>query len=356
MEQSSLPPTPPRRTRLRGLISWRLAIHLAVTAAWLAAMAQLWVREHGKGGKSLVRMGVSPEVLQVSWNDYLQWMWIEQNGRPIGLNMTNISMMLVDPRAHDNEAHGYQMESRTQVAFQVMGMTLPIEMATEVEMNPVFEMETLQAAVRAAGQELLIQAFVEDRNLYYRVKLAAEPTSPSQSGLAGLNFNPLVGMLGQLPRRELCGRAPLPEPIFLTDAVLPVLTRSQTLKAGQRWVTDASNPLTGMLHSQVRIGVEAREKLAVGEERVDAWRIVQQVGEARATSWYDTNGRLVQSDLGNGLRLVQTNRSAAVKAYPAFERSYNFRERLNREWIKQRLDPKLDGAPLSQLVPALPGL
>lgn len=356
MDCPSLSLVSPRRARLRALVSWRLVIQLAVTAVWLAVMAQLWVREHGKGGKSLVRMGVSPEVLQVSWTDYLQWMWIQQNGRTIGLNMTSIYMPLADPNVHGSNPHGYRMETRTQVAFRVMGFTVPVEMATEVGMNSVFEMETLQAAVRAMGQELLIHAFVENRNLYYRVKLDSSPTSAFQGGLAGLNFNPMVGVLAQLPRRELCGRAPLPQPIFLTDAVLPVLTRSGTLKVGQRWITDASNPLTGMFHAPVRIAVEAREPVTLGEDRVDAWRLVEQVGEARATAWYDANGRLVQSDLGNGMRLVQTSRSEAVKVYPDFEQNYYFREKLNREWIKTHLDSKLDGAPLSQLVPALPGM
>jgi hypothetical protein len=354
----SPPLTPPSRPRrlLRFLCSWRPWIYLGVTGVWLGLMVQLWSREHGKGGKSLSQMGISPEVLQVSWTDYLQWLWIEQGGRRIGVTMTSIAMAPQEAGAV-REAPSYNMESRTLVTLRVMGLSLPLDLATQVRMNAAFELETLQASLRTGGQELLIQAFAEHNNLYYRVRLDADrSTSESRTGLAGLNINPLLGVISQLPQREICGRTPLGESIFLTDAVLPVLTRSQTLKAGQAWATNAANPLTGMFHAQIRIAVEAREALEVNGERINAWRIAEQVGDVRTVSWYDANGKLVRSDLGSGMRLEQTMRSAAIRVYPNFDRDYAFRYQINREWIKTHLDPKLDGTPLGQLVPALPGM
>jgi hypothetical protein len=111
-----------------------------------------------------------------------------------------------------------------------------------------------------------------------------------------------------------------------------------------------------MFHAQVRITVEARDLLELNGERVSAWRIAEQIGDVRTVSWYDASGKLVRSELGSGMRLEQTMRSAAIRAYPNFDRDYAFRYQINREWIKTHLEPKLDGMPLGQLVPALPGM
>ena len=87
-------PHAPLATRLA---SGRFWIYLAIPSLWIAVMTQLWMRESGRFGRSLLRMGVSPEVLLVSWTDYEHWLWIEQNGRRIGLTTTSIMPLTVRP-------------------------------------------------------------------------------------------------------------------------------------------------------------------------------------------------------------------------------------------------------------------
>ena len=46
-----------------------------------------------------------------------------------------------------------------------------------------------------------------------------------------------------------------------------------------------------------------------------------------------------------------------MEAYPEFKQPYPYAQEIDREWIRQHLNPKLDGTPLSQLIPGpLPGL
>ena len=307
---SSLVNTPVAPSRnipssMRFLTSRRFWIYLAVISLWGGVMAQIWHREVGRQGTSLNKMGISPEVMLVSWTDYEQWMWIEQNDRRIGLTTMSINP-LSDPNPAPRPRRstpGYQMMSRTRVVFRLLGFELPAEIASQVNMNTAFEMDTLQAGLRVAGQALQIQAFVQDRQLYYQLKIEARASSASASANPALS--PWQGILGQLPQGAICGRSPLSEPIFLTDAVIPVLTRSETLKPGESWVTQAANPLAGLTQAEVRVTVDGREDLEMEDETIPTWRLVEQIGSAlHSKVWYDLHGRMMKRELGNGMRLI----------------------------------------------------
>lgn len=342
---------------LRILRSGRFWIYLAVTAVWLTVMTRLWLREHGGFGKNLGQMGISPEVLMVSWNDYEHWLWIEQNGRRIGLTTMNIAPVTsgISESSSEREVPGYYLNTRTRIDVRAVGLELPVEVATRVRMNTAFEMITLQAGIRAAGKAIRIQAFTENKFLFYSVKLDDDRTTqaPQPPGL-GLALGALLGSLAQFPKQELCGRAPLAEPIFMSDVVIPVLMRSHTLKEGERWVTRASTPLTPNV--ELRITVEGKEMLPVGKLTVETWRFAEQLGTVRSTSWYDVRGPLVRCDTESGLRMTPATAAQVTNVEPSFRMDYPFGGKVNRELIRTHLDPRLDGKPLSELVPALPGL
>jgi hypothetical protein len=275
----------------------------------------------------------------------------------MGLSSLIISQYNIEsPKQHKvPEPAGFEINTRTILQREIMGLNLPIDMASRIRVNPSFEMDTMMMGLRVAGKEMRIQAFVADRSLFYFAKLADAPASATLGGLAG---NALLGAMIQLPRTEVCGRAPLKGPLFLADAVLPLLTRTNDLKVGASWATEAANPLAGLVSaSSVRVTVEGREKVAFGgREPVDAWRLVEQIGDLRSTQWYDVQGRLLRSEEASGLRQERTTRSQAEQAYPELRRAFPFPEKIDRAWVRQHLDPKLDGTPLEKLIPALPGL
>lgn len=352
MTLNAASPRPP----LPFLRSPRFGVYLVVTAVWLTMLTQLWLREAGQGGASLKKIGIQPEVLLVAWTDYEQWLWIERAGRHIGLTNLRIPPAKTDVAGPGGAGSQYVMQSHTRVRLPIMSLEIPAELSYEITMNTAFEMEALQGHLKLAGQEFQIQAFVENRFLYYRVRVEAAATSATAARPGGAAPGVLPGLLGQLQQVDLCGRSPLPEPIFLTEAVIPVLTHSATLKVGESWVTRAANPLSGVGHTDVRVTVEAKEKLELDGEAVEAWRVTEQVGQLRSTAWYNMQGLMIKGEMGSGLSLVQAKKSQGMLEYPDFRRDYRFTAPIERGWIRQHLDPRMDGTPLSQLLPVPPGL
>ena len=181
---TTMPPTRKKKL-LRFLFSGRCWVYLAVTASWLAVMTQLWLREHGTFGKSLSQIGISPEVLLVSWaSDYEHWLWIEQNDRRIGLTTMNISPVTagISESTTVGETPGYFMNTRTRVNVRAVGIELPVEVATRVRLNTAFEMLTLQAAIHAAGKVIRVSAFTEKNFLFYSIKLDDDRTTGAGPG------------------------------------------------------------------------------------------------------------------------------------------------------------------------------
>lgn len=350
-----------RFSRLARLLTApRFWLSLAVTTLWVGVMGWMWVRDSGGMGLSLKKMGVSPEVLLASFNEFDQWLWIEQGGRRIGL--THTAIVPAVPRSMDaarrpnRERGGYLMYSRTRLNLSALKLALPLEATTQVDLNPAFEMEQLQARLRLAGHEVLVQAFVEGRWLYYRLKSGGEAAQSSVvSALAMLGGANPEAM--SLLKQDVCGRAPLEQPIFMAEAVMPVLMSTEkALQPGERWTTAASDPLQGLFHLPLQVTVEKQEPLTVAGETMQAWRLVEQLGELRSTVWYDARGRVLRRDMASAsLTLLMAQPTQALMQYKQFDRPDRF-DPLDRGWIRQHLSPKLDGQPLSQLLPKVPVL
>ncbi|MCH8333126.1 hypothetical protein IIC65_04275, partial [Candidatus Sumerlaeota bacterium] len=62
--------------------------------------------------------------------------------------------------------------------------------------------------------------------------------------------------------------------------------------------------------------VEARETITIGDEEIDAFRVIERAGETSTTSWYDDEGTLLRTDLGNGLLMTIATRDEVTARYP----------------------------------------
>jgi hypothetical protein len=341
--------------------SLRFWIGLTITIIWLVMMVLLVVRSGLRPGDALRRMGVSAEVLMVSWSDYDHWVWVSSRGRRLGL-----SHLAVHPSTgfgageEQSKIPSYEMESRTRLIFEMMGMTLPMDFAMAGRMNSAFELETLQALIKLADQQVLCQAFCEEDWLYYhfRIEPSGEPlTLPSMvENDASSNATGFpVPLAGLLPSRDVCGRVSLTEPILMSNVLLPIITRSEKIKEGARWSTHVSDPVAGMLDLAVDVTVQAKEEIQIDGVTFQAWKMIEKVGGIQSTVWYDTEGRLLQQDMSNGLRLMRANASEVLDYDPAFRRRPVY-PTLDRQWIRTHLDPELDGKSLGSLLPGLPVL
>ncbi len=324
--------------------SRRLVFSLAVFAAWIVAMRAVWLHENGRGGQGLKQLGVSPEVLLVTWTNYDHLLWIIQNNTRIGATQMTI-LRHDDPRAPKDRLPGYELTSRTRMKPRMMGLPLPVDISLVVGMNGSFEMETLQGSLLVAGQPMRLDAFVEGRQLYYRARVGDGATTAALSS----------ALAAAVKKRDVCGRSPLAEPIMMQDVLLPLVIHEGKLQPGQGWTTASSDPIAGLLHQSVRIDVVGRETLKFGGKEIPVWHLTERVGETRTQAYYDMLGHPIRRDAPGGLTLLATEPEAVKKFDPGFGRAPE-RAPIDREYIRTHIDPEFDNKPLENLLPGLPAM
>jgi hypothetical protein len=344
----------------RWLTASRFWIGLVVTLAWLASMGALLRREAGMGGRGLRELGVSPEVLLVSWNDYEHWLTISQNGRRLGLTQLQIVSRNTSPEGYSGgrTMPGYHLQSRTRLSFNMLGLQLPIDMQLRVEMNQAFELQTAQAQLLFAAQRMELQGFVQDnRSLYYRLRIGPQQGDWNSSAtLATAAPTTATGAAALLVPRDVCGRMPLQGPVLLTDVIGPILFRMEKLRPGLEWTTQAANNLLeGKLDTTVQVRVERKELLNVASRPVEAWRLTERMGSLSSTVWYDLTGNLLRRDMPNGLRLERIAVGQALEQDPGMRRPGSMMP-LDRDYIRHHLSPELTDQPLAELLPEMPKL
>lgn len=324
--------------------SRRLIFSIVVFAAWIAAMRGVWLHETGRGGQGLKQLGVSPEVLLVTWTNYDHLLWIMQNNTRIGATQMTI-VRREDPKAPKDKLPGYELTSRTRMKPRMMGLPLPVDISLDVGMNSSFEMETLQGSILVAGQPMRLDAFVEGNRLYYRARIGDASTTSPMSRAAG----------SMIQKRDVCGRSPLSGPILMQDTLLPLVIHEGRLRAGQSWTTESSDPIAGLLHQNVRINVVGQETIKPGEKEIPVWHLTERVGETETQAYYDLNGHPVRRDAPGGLTMLMAEADAVKKFDPGFSRA-PYLAPIDREYIRTHIDPKLDNKPLETLLPGLPAM
>ncbi len=318
----------------------RLLVGVAVVGAWLAAMWAIRQQESGWGGRGLEQAGISPEVLLVSWTGYEHWLWIDQERRRIGATRMTI-FRHEDPTRPAERLPGYELASRTRVRPRMLGMPIQVELALDVIMNASFELESMRGLVGIAGQTLRLHAFVEGRDLYYRIM--------SEGGAAG------EGVLGAglgLPA-DVCGRAPLEGPIVLQDVVTPLLMHEERLREGKSWTVRASNPLGGVLDQAVQVSVVGREKIELDGEEHEVWKLSERMGGVQSVVYVDMEGRLMRRELPHGMVMSRAQQMAVREHDGGFNTEPALGE-MDRERMRAGVSAELDGQPLRNLLGGVP--
>ncbi len=263
----------------------------------------LWRRENGL--KVAVRkLGVSPDMLTVVWKDYTQFMWIERGGERIGVYMLEVQ------RARDNKS--YEFSTRARLRLDAFNQKIPVQLDVSVLLNELFEMQTFQGRLDAAGEIVSVDALTEGKDLYYQLK---GPEFLVQGG-------------------GTASRIALQEPVMLADAIRPVVTQSGRLRVGSKWSAMASDPISGQFSVPVRVEVVAWEGIEIEGEKFDAYRVTETAGETVTTSWYDSDGEVLKTDLGNGLVMLRADREKVFAQYKELSVPPNFPE-INREAVRQ---------------------
>lgn len=297
-------PTTPSPTRRRGvlLLQPQFWIGFAITGFFIFMMFQLWRRESAQQ-VGVRRLGISPDLLTVTWVNYDQFMWVYRGEERVGIYSLQVR------RADNNR--DYILSSRSRLTLNVLNQVVPIKMDVLVNMNRLFELEELQGHVDFAGQELALSAFTDGLLLYFHAR-GPELLVPNGSSHA---------------------RVELPEPVMLADAIRPVVAQSDRLKVGAHWSAVATDPISGKFQVPVSVDVRAIETLEIDGVATELFRVSETSGEARTTSWYDRYGRVMKSDLGNGMTMIRANEQEVYAQYSELSKRLEY-PKLEREGIR----------------------
>ena len=253
-------------------------------------------------------------------------MWIQRGDTRIGAYVIQMR------RNEEEDLPRYDFIARARMEIVAFNISVPVELDMEVAMNDGFELETFQGRLVVSGQPIQVEGFTEELKLYFRMK-GAEPF------VTGGGFVS-VSTLGK--------------PVMLAAAIRPVITQSADLKVGKKWKTRASNPLTGRAEVLVTVEVVARETIEIGGEQVRAFRIVERTDQMVTTSWYDEDGQILKSDLGNGLVLIRGPRKVISEQFPELDLPPQF-DPIDRAAIRREADEQGE-VKMTNLLPWWPNL
>ena len=321
------------------------------------------MRESGRTGTALKEIGISPEVLMVSFSHYEHSMWIEQNGRRLG--GTHLRMIPSSSRPGETE-EGFILYNQTRVNLQMIWAEMPINIRFEAKMNPALELDALQAQLEISGRKIDFQAFIEDHVFYYRIK--SEGALPDFRGLKTEADDPnrvqakpdpvTIGEGTVFAQGDRCGSFTLDKPILMKQSILPVLSNIEELQVGDNWITESADPLVGALNYPVQIRVEAWDTVRIEDQDVDALRISEKMGQIESLAWYDIKGQLLRREIKGGLvsgvHMTCTDLRSLILEDEGF-RSIYMTPSIDREYIQTHQDPQLENRPLDRMLPGITG-
>lgn len=345
---------------VRQRLSQRVVIGVVLSVAWIAMMVAVWRNETGRSGRSLREFGISQHVMLSTWIAYDQWMTIEHNGKRIGATRTTVRQS--SPRVGEAESGtmplpDFIMRTRARLTASLMNMNIPLDLQAQVRMNEAFEVEIFQAAADLGGQRLRLDAFVEGRTLYYRLRTGVAALGDDPSTAATTFAGGILG--GLLPDRDVAGSSPIDGPIVLEQMMAPVLgmvSRGEQLKPGMTWSTRVSNPLHGSLNQTLHVEVIGRDELTINGEQRSAWKLLERTGNFGTTVWYDDRGQPLRREMNNGFVMQATSSQSVLEVDSGFRSDLVRMDTIDRQAILDRIDPELRDVPLSDLLPPLPRL
>lgn len=284
-----------RSRRAIFLFTLQFWISLAITGFFGTMMFLLWQREVSRR-VGVEQLDISPDLLDVTWVDYDQFMWIERAGKRIG------AYALLVRRNPDFKS--YEMTTQMRMEMPVFNQQLTVKFDVYCTMNNLFDMQTFQAGLDAAGEKATVNAFTEGLNLYYQ---ADGPAALIQGG-------------------NLTSSMRLDKPIILKDAIRPVVAVARKLEVGDKWTAVASDPITGKFNVPVEVEVVGEEEIVNQGEKILTRKVSEKTEDVETFSWYDEQGFVVRTQIGKDIVLERDRRQNVEERFPEFKATLVFPE------------------------------
>jgi hypothetical protein len=274
---------------VKSIRKFRLGLWAGVLVifAWVATMVTLVTDYRGnKPTDSEISTGeffgsVSPAE---KWRDIEEWMLVVQamDGgatRPIGASHTSIR----------------RLDTNTSAAAYLA------EFAMQGRLSPILPDGFVKGLAVLDSNETLTS---------FSVVAEFGPLKLSSMALVERDILYLKVDKGNDPKRY---RRRLEQPVSFSEVLRPSLSRHMKIAPGEKMSSPVIDPLTGANRGTITVKIVDKEKIELGGESLQAFRVTSSLGDVTTQMWVDADGKTLRRNLVNKIRMDRTDRETALK-------------------------------------------
>ena len=250
---------------------------VAVTLFWVAMMWAMLRREVFLPRLPRPRLGASGSRLSFDALPIDTWMGIYfSDGRKVGYSHSQILP------AGESSEDGYTVINETRLQLAFLKTSAEVRMDARAEIGGDGQFERFDIEVSSEGTSFKGEAEVVDGKTHFRVTTGGAT-------------------------RTFVRDAP-PDGL-VADSMSPLLVAAN-LRPGVTYRADLLDPIS-FTSSKAKVTLVGRERIDVGDEKVDADRILIEYQGVETIAWVVESGEVVQVDTGMGLSMVREPREMA---------------------------------------------
>lgn len=255
--------------------------------------------------------------VSAEWKNQEEWMRIFYKGLPIGAMVVSI--------VKNDDEQNYFLSSRLMMEFKLLAFKKSVMMAIGAEMDSAFILQRFAAKIRGEGKMWDIAGLYHEGRLLYKITSGEGATA---------------------------GELEMKRPPSLLEAARSNLGRNLKLKAGKVYRIPVYDPIWGGGGGEAVVKIARREKILLGDETVNAWRVETTLNYFTTISWLDGEGNTLMRQLMPDLVMRRAGREEILAlnqefAEPASRPAFS---------IRDIMEKTPQGAPAAALPTILPNL
>lgn len=290
----------------------RIIVSVAITAFWLVMMGMLVHNQMLRRRPSPEGVDVSLSQLTEKWRDYEEWMKLAVGGKSEGVSFTAIRRKA--------DGGGYVVCNRMWLDLEVARQRHAFRLQTLAALDGQFRLERASAEARLDDAQMNFAALVEGLRLYYR---------------------------WQFEGRNRVGMQRLEQPVSLLEAVRPMLTRRLELKVGNVYRLPVLDSTWSLKEGKAEVRVEARQRIRIARQNMEAYRLVVQVGPFSSTTWVSPEGDVLRREFSPGIVMERVERQEATARFPGIDAAVE----MSNFGLAEFQRPEASGAPGEEIGP-----
>lgn len=263
---------------------WGKVISIAITLVWLGVMTHL-VKNHLLPVAPTTEVVASDAELELtrSWTDIEEYMLLRLGNSTVGAFSTTVKML------GRNKEVGFRSDFKLGAQLKVGPLVRAIELKGAGLLDSELNLHRFHLEARVAGLPLSITGLAQGNVLMLR---------SSGGGEAKL------------------ARIALPHQVSLLEAIRPAALREFEIKTGNVLRMPVVDPLFSMQRGVAELVVKDKEKITIGGQESEAFRVESRLNDFVSVSWVDSTGRTLKRQLIGNLTMEVTTEDEAKKHAP----------------------------------------